>query len=163
MVIHATFFSVLVDFGVFQEDGDDVDESDHTEDEEEPFVLVRGLSTSASETDHEHIHDEDHSDFITWCTCKSKDIPKHEWGGKNPVDISAPVDRGESSGNFFDPHSSSSGEHKQISKGSNSGDSHGEDFEEFASRDTLSGHVEVESRQSHAEETDEEAPVSEVS
>jgi len=157
------FFSVFVDFGVLQENSNNVDEGNHAEDEEEPFVLVRSLSTSASEANHKHIHDEDHCDFIIWCSGKSEDIPKHEWGGKNPVNISAPVDRGESSGNFFDPRSSSSGEHKQISKGGNSGDSHGENFEEFASRNSLCSHVKVQSRQSHAEETDQEAPVSEVS
>jgi len=86
------FFSEFVDFGVFHQDHADVDESDHAENEEEPFVLVWCLSSCASETNHQHIHNDNHSDFIRWCTSKSKDIPKHEWGGKNPVDISSPVD-----------------------------------------------------------------------
>ena len=71
---------LLVDFGVFQENSNDVDEGNYAEDEE-PFVLVRSLSTSASEVNPKHIHDEDHCDFIIWCSGKSEDIPKHEWGG----------------------------------------------------------------------------------
>jgi len=156
------FFTILVDFGVLQEDGDNVDESNHAEDEEEPFVLVWGLSTSAAEANHKHIHDNNLSDFISWSSGKGEDVPKHERSGKNPVDISSPVDGRESSGNFFDPHAASSGEHKKISKGGNSGDSHGENFEEFASGDALSSHVEVKSGKSHADETDKEGPVSEV-
>merc|ERR1719163_306258 len=86
----------------------------------------------------------------------------HERGGQNPVNISSPVDRRESSGNFFDPSAASSGEHQQVSKGGNSGDSHGEDLEEFASRDSLCSHVEVQGGEGHAGETNEETPVSEV-
>ena len=111
---------LLVDFGVFQENSNDVDEGNYAEDEE-PFVLVRSLSTSASEVNPKHIHDEDHCAFSICCSGKSEDIPKHEWGNKNPFNISATVERGESSGNFFDPHSSSSGEHLNTTKiGSNS-------------------------------------------
>merc|ERR1719471_315818 len=156
------FFTILVDFGVLQEDGDNVDESNHAEDEEEPFVLVWGLSTSAAEANHKHIHDKNLSDFISWSSGKGEDVPKHERSGKNPVDISSPVDGRESSGNFFDPHAASSGEHKKICKGGNSGDSHGENFEEFASGDALSSHVEVKSGKRHANETNKEAPVTEV-
>jgi len=93
VVKRSGFFSVFVDFGVLQEDTDDVDEGDHSEDEEEPLVLVWGLSTSASETNHEHVHDENHSNFVIWGSSKSKDIPKHERRGQNPVDISSPIDR----------------------------------------------------------------------
>jgi len=156
------FFSVFVNFAVLHEDSADVDEGDHAEDEEKPLVLVRSLCTGASEANHQHVHDENHSDLVIGGSSKSKNVPKHERGGEDPVNISSPVDGGESSGDFFDPHASSSGEHKQISKGSNSGDSHGENFEEFAARDGLCPHVKVQSRKRHADETDEEAPVSEV-
>merc|ERR1719480_316324 len=125
--------------------------------------VVRSLCTGASEANHQHVHDENHSDLVIGGSSKSEDIPKHERGGQDPVDISSPVDRGESSGNFFDPHASSSSEHKQVSKGGNSGDSHGENFEEFASGDSLCSHVKVQGGKSHADETNEEAPVSEVS
>ena len=98
----------LVDFGVFQEDGDDVDESNHTEDEKESFVSVWGLNINSAQTNHKMIRT---SDFICWNSGKVEMVPKHEWGGKNPVDISSPVDSGEGSGNSFDPHATSSGEH----------------------------------------------------
>jgi len=162
VVKSTSFFTILVNLGVFQQDGNKVEVDNESEDEEEPLVLVWGLSTSASETNHKSIHDESHGNLVIWCTSKSEDIPKHEWGGKDPVDVSSPVDRCEGSGNFFDPHPSGSGEHKQVSKGGNSSDSHGENFEEFVSSCLLCFDVEVQSGQSHAEESDKEAPVSEV-
>jgi len=143
VVKSTSFFSEFVCLSVFQKDSNDVEESDHAEHEEEPLVLVWGLSTSASETNHQHVQDDSHGGFVRWCTSKGKDVPKHEGGGKNPVDISAPVDRREGAGNFFNPHASSSGEHEQVSKSCNSSDRHGEDFEEFVSSDGLSFHVKV--------------------
>jgi len=163
VVKSTSFFTILVNLGVLQQDSNDVEEDNHSEDEEEPLVLVWGLSTSASETNHQHVKDDSHGDFVRWCTSKSKNVPKHEWGGKNPVDVSAPVDRRESSGNFFDPHFTSSGEHEQVSKSCNSGDGHSENFEELVSSDGLSLHVEVQGGKEHAEESNQDAPVSEVS
>jgi len=156
------FFTIFVDLGVFQQDSNDVNEGDHSEDEEKPFVLVWGLSTGAAEADHQHVHNNDLCDFVRRCSSKGQNIPKHKRRSENPVNISAPVDRGEGSWNFFDPHAASSGEHKQVSKGGNSSDPHGENFEEFASRHLLSSHVEVKGGESHADESDKEAPVSKV-
>ena len=63
------------------------------------------MSTSAAAANHKHIHDKNLSDFMNWSCSKGKNIQEHEWGGENPVD------RREGSGNFFDPHAASFGEH----------------------------------------------------
>ena len=52
------------------------------------------------------------------------------------------------------------GSYKKMSKGGKSDDSYGKNFEEFASSDTLGGHVEVKSGKNNVDETNKKAPVS---
>jgi len=134
---------------VFHQDTDDVEEAQHAEGPEDPFLAACGGGSNDPKSDHKHVDSGSKHNFTAGSSGKCKDVPKHKRSGQKPVNVSD-VKKSSSVDSNFSPV----GEHGQVSDGGNSSDHASKSFKELcvsSLADCL--HVEVSSGYSHAHQT----------